>query len=412
MSLSKGVDKFFKDSKYEVKYGEVELSPIQYQDDAIRLTGSVEGARDGIRRFEELMGSKCLNVNIDKSIYMLAGKKSNVERIREQLKEKPLCYDGTPLKEKQTEKWLGDVIHVCGPRESTLETIKERKVRILTAIHEIIAIIEDTRLDKTGSLKFAIEVWQLAIIPALTNNCDGWNVRDKQVQKEVEEFQSRFLKGILAIPNSCPRSALYYESNLLRMKYRMYGKVLNLIKHIYHHEEENLSKQILTEQLKNGWHGLSKDAMAIAEELELKGLFDSHASKGQFKLRVKEACRRRNDEELEEEIKSYKKMKAMRDEVEKGNGYFYKESLSSARIIFRFRAELIEAKMNFKSKQEYRREGYLCDSCETEIDENTHVLFCPAFKELREGKDVNNDRELAEYLKEVLSIRMQLRLNR
>ena len=68
--------------------------------------------------------------------------------------------------------------------------------------------------------------------------------------------------------------------------------------------------------------------------------------------------------------------------------------------------------MNFKNKEEYRKEGYLCEKCETEVDENTHVLFCPAFRELREGKDVNNDQELAEYLREVLSIRMQLRLNR
>ena len=200
----------------------------------------------------------------------------------------------------------------------------------MTAIHEIIAIIEDTRLDKMGSLKFAVEIWQLAIIPALMNNSDGWNVLDKQVQKEVEEFQSRFLKEILAVPNSCPRSALNYESNLLRMKYRMYGKVLNLIKHIFHQEEENLLKQILSEQVKNGWPGLSRDAMTIAEELEVEGLFDLQVNKTQFKLRVKEACRRKNNEELGNEIKSYKKMKAMRDEFEKGNGYFYKESLSSA----------------------------------------------------------------------------------
>ena len=56
LSLSKGMDKYFKDSKYEIKYGNVELSPMQYQDDSIRLTNSVEGAVDGMRRFMKLMG--------------------------------------------------------------------------------------------------------------------------------------------------------------------------------------------------------------------------------------------------------------------------------------------------------------------------------------------------------------------
>ena len=74
--------------------------------------------------------------------------------------------------------------------------------------------------------------------------------------------------------------------------------------------------------------------------------------------------------------------------------------------------ELTEAKLNFKQKPEYKAEGYLCDSCESEVDENTHVLFCSSYKSLREGKDLNSDSDLCDYLRKVLSIRSELRLNR
>ena len=70
-------------------------------------------------------------------------------------------------------------------------------------------------------------------------------------------------------------------------------------------------------------------------------------------------------------------MSVMRDEVKKGNAYFYSENLQNARNTFRFRVELFEAKNNFKQKAEYRKENYLCDSCESAVDLNTHVLFCP-----------------------------------
>ena len=107
-----------------------------------------------------------------------------------------------------------------------------------------------------------------------------------------------------------------------------------------------------------------------------------------------------------------KKMSALRDEITKGNNYFYSESLFNARTIFRFRVDLFEAKSNFKHKPDYKKEKYLCDSCESEIDVNTHVLFCPSYSMLREERNLHDDGDLANYLQKVLEIRTNLRLNR
>ena len=98
-----------------------------FQDDSLRLTTTVEGARDGCRRFESIMDSKALDVNIDKSTYLLVGKKRNIERIRSELKKDPLTYKDSIVKEKTTEKWLGSMINASGVKESTLSTINERR---------------------------------------------------------------------------------------------------------------------------------------------------------------------------------------------------------------------------------------------------------------------------------------------
>ena len=55
---------------------------------------------------------------------------------------------------------------------------------------------------------------------------------------------------------------------------------------------------------------------------------------------------------------------------------------------------------------------YQSDSCMSEVDENTHVLYCPSYAELRENKNMNDDNHLAQYLQKVLEIRMKLRIER
>ena len=221
------------------------------------------------------------------------------------------------------------------------------------------------------------------------------------------------IRGLLALPKSCPTPSLAYESISLQMKYRMFGKILNFTKHIlYQDEESSLAKQVLNEQILNEWSGLYLDSKRICEELDISGLFNPTINKKQFKVIVRNACKKKNEEDLIRQISTYKKMSALRDELTKGNKYFYTETLKNARTIFRFRVEMFEAKINFKQKSEYKKEKYLCDSCESEIDENTHVLFCPSYSDLREEKNLQNDAHVAEYLQKVLEIRTKLRLNR
>ena len=196
------------------------------------------------------------------------------------------------------------------------------------------------------------------------------------------------------------------------MKYRLFARKVNLAKHSLCQDNSNLSKQIINEQILNDWSGLSKEAQDICDELELSGLLDPQVDKKHFKASVRKACKHKNEDNLIEQIKSYKKMSALRDECVKGNEYFYKETLYNVRTLYKFRVDMIEAKMNFKNNREYKSENFLCDSCESATDQNSHVLFCPSYSLLREGKNINNDQDLAEYLQKVLEIRMELRLNR
>ena len=49
---------------------------------------------------------------------------------------------------------------------------------------------------------------------------------------------------------------------------------------------------------------------------------------------------------------------------------------------------MVDAKRNFKNKKEYEITNWLCDSCESKIDSNSHIIWCESYGELREGKDL------------------------
>ena len=71
---------------------------------------------------------------------------------------------------------------------------------------------------------------------------------------------------------------------------------------------------------------------------------------------------------------------------------------------------MTDVKFNYKNDKQNRQELWRCDSCQTAIDTQSHILWCPSYKELRSGKDINNDRDLVNYIQNVMKIREQLNI--
>ena len=79
-----------------------------------------------------------------------------------------------------------------------------------------------------------------------------------------------------------------------------------------------------------------------------------------------------------------------------------------SRAMFAYRTKMFPCKMNFSSSEAFKAQIWMCDSCQSQIDSQSHVMFCPAYKKLREGKDINNDKDIAKYLSQVMSIRERM----
>ena len=122
--------------------------------------------------------------------------------------KRPLVYDSFQMQSKSEERWLGDYLSDQGLSKSVEATINNRYGKIQAAIFELKAVLEDLRMQSIGGLKCGLDIWELALIPSLTNNCGTWTQISQQSVDKLDKLQNLFLQILFAVGQSCPRPAL------------------------------------------------------------------------------------------------------------------------------------------------------------------------------------------------------------
>ena len=84
-------------------------------------------------------------------------------------------------------------------------------------------------------------------------------------------------------------------------------------------------------------------------------------------------------------------------------------NMQDARTILRVRSRMVPCKMNISSKRENVETSWKCHSCISgSIETQSHILYCEAYRGLREGKSLSSDKDIVEYLRKVIEIRDKL----
>jgi hypothetical protein len=109
---------------------------------------------------------------------------------------------------------------------------------------------------------------------------------------------------------------------------------------------------------------------------------------------------------IKEEFCQYSKLKNKNFENEnlQLKDYVQSMKLRDARTMFRIRSGMVKTKMNMKNSRSYSMDLWKCDDCRS-MDSQSHIVWCPAYAELREGKDLNSDQDLVTYYQQVMKIR-------
>ena len=106
-----------------------------------------------------------------------------------------------------------------------------------------------------------------------------------------------------------------------------------------------------------------------------------------------------------EKFEKYKKLnKIIGDDPTIAKDYMKQKCIADTRLIFRLRTEMLDVKDNMRNK--YKKTSTNCDACDMGTAESqAHVMVCPGYADVRVGKDLDRDRDLVSYFREVMLLR-------
>ena len=232
-----------------------------------------------------------------------------------------------------------------------------------------------------------------------------------QSVEKLDRLQNLFLQTLFAVGQSCPRPALCWDTAMVTMQTRIEKSKLLLLYHIKNLDDSSLAKQVYKEQSDHGWPGLVTECGENLKQWNLKDIFEK-CTKSQWKNSVKKEAKVQNEDKLRKLIKKSSKLEIMKGESYGEKSYISDMKMQDARVKLSLRSRMYECKMNFLNNPVFKAEMWRCDSCQSCVDSQSHILYCPAYQQLREGKSLSSDQDIVSYFKEVLAIRLKLNLNK
>ena len=272
--------------------------------------------------------------------------------------------------------------------------------------------MEDYRSSQVGGVTSGIMLWEVAVIPSLTNNSETWtNLENEQIER-MEDLQSMLLRILFNTAKTTPKALLYWDTGVLPMGYKIELKKLLFIHHLRTLSEDSLASQIYHQQEKSKFPGLVTECKELFDKYDLpditsEGKVQSKLTwKNIVKCKVKEHC----EAELRKEInEKYSKLEEINTEKEnfEAKSYLQELNLVQARTKFKLRSRMLEVKNNYRGQ--YKKTNLLCEGCKVSIETQDHVLYCPYYSDLRQGIDLSCDKDLVNYYREVMNIRDKLK---
>ena len=223
VNLDQGLHQYFGDGGENLDYGKVQVQPLAYQDDIMKGSKDVMGAQTGNIKLAAMLKDKGLDAHPDKTCFLVCGSKTFKEKAQKELEGNPLMFDKFPVKQKVSDKYLGQVLYSRGVEASAEATVLARSGRIKGATMEIKSIVEEYEMQVMGGLMAAKVLWERALIPSLLSGAGTWLGQCKDAISLCDKLQNFFWRVILKVPESCPKVALKSETGMVSMKWRRWS---------------------------------------------------------------------------------------------------------------------------------------------------------------------------------------------
>ena len=310
-------------------------------------------------------------------------------------------------------KYLGIWLS-CSVSGSVAATVNHRLGLASRSIFEIKAVIEDSRADSLGSVEVGLTLWEQSVIPFLLFACETWNEIPNKTMKQLTNLNNRFLKSIMGVGKyGCPLPSLYLETGSWTIQNRILLKKVLFFHHLATLPTSSLGSECFQVQ-RRGLPGIVTECLELFKKWNIKNV-ESY-SKWSWRRRMKSLLAKKNYEDILEWGREYKKINLESYDRQEFTMKEYLKTLNlkNARMIFRRNCGMIQTvRSNFKNDKRYKSEKYLCPDCRhleipvSHVDQQDLLTTCEGNRDLREGLELSNLSQLAEYFRRVIDRRTQ-----
>ena len=409
-SMGNGVRDTFTEDDKEVEYaGKIVLRPLTFMDDIGRLAADRNAAQYANDKLEDLMSSKGLAFNLDKSKFLIMGNKKSRRKIQSQLDREPLELCGKKMPQAKELKYLGDWVSF-DLSQSVHTTVMKRLGVAKLAIYEIRAVVEDRRSEVLGGVTVGLAIWEATVEPMLYHNAETWQNISTKTIKVLKDLYLYFFRCLFRLGAGAPGMNYFWQCGMLTPDAIILKKKLNFFHHLANLPENSLANECFRIQCDSeGEDSLPSIVEEVKEHVSKIG-DPTSVSKGVWKRRVEEFISNMTRKNLLESMKKYKKINTDEREPFERKNYLQTLNLEDARMRMRISMGMVNTvRSNFK--QSYKDRSLTCQSCkgirvgrrdenegEKPIDSQIHLMEdCEAFEDIRRELNIQNDAGIVEF---------------
>ena len=201
------------------------------------------------------------------------------------------------------------------------------------------------------------------------------------------------------------------------IEYRILEKKLLFLHHLATLPEDTLAREVFEVQKKLALPGLVQECQQFLVRFGITCV--GQYTKLQWKRLIKGKIAEMNKDDILHQIRSsYTTLnyEQYAKDTFKRKSYLAALNISEARMRFKINAGMTPTvKMNFPSDVGFANQLWTCAGCtDGEIggevagcrDTQQHVLICPGYAELRQDKNLDDDRDLVHYFSQVIKRRL------
>ena len=295
-----------------------------------------------------MMDEKGLKCHPDKTVLILIGTKKFMQEANEEIKKDPIKFGDFKVKVVDEEVYLGDVISARGLEASIDGTVRKRLGKVRGAMYECRAVMSDYRMQAVGGMAGAWDLWEHAMLPSLLNNCSSWIGMSRKNVVLLNEQQNMYLRMIYSCPPSTPLLALRTQAGMLDMGHRVWVEKVCMVGRLLHTraEQEHVARELLQEQLLQGWPGLCKEVQEICTTVGLPDITEQYIQRKE----VKEYIEYYDMKVAKEEMQGKKKYRhIISQDFREMQKYMMIKSLEYSRIEFKWQTDMLDTRTTMKA---------------------------------------------------------------